>query len=409
VETYKVLAAAQLAQGKQSQAVQTHKRLLKHHPTNLDALVFLAQHYQSCDDPFSARDYVQRARQLKPTSEMLSQMAWRVHVASARHYALQGEWDRSRAEFDEADRIDPSSRESLAMLVRRSLLELKARNLDSGEEIIKKAQSCYREPTAALLALAIEATRYDLSQTAQKGFQRQLRSALKKKAHSQTAGRLCELMHAYLALDVDYRGRTGHVKLVLSYVRRCGRVQWQEEDLRDVCRFLDELGSDDDDRSLNNLLEKLARKGLKQFPGSALFHLLVGQAEIRKGPLECDRRLAHQCFERTLELTKNVKDPEHETYAQRAKLKISFLEEMGLDEPPRPRGRVPGVPFGAFPPSGFGPQDILEMIGEMCESMGIDPEDLLEDFAGEEDTEPPRIPRSSSRRRKRRRGRARSD
>jgi tetratricopeptide (TPR) repeat protein len=406
--TYRDLTTVQLCQGKTAQAVKTNQRLLKHHPNDLDALLFLAHHYQSCDDPFSARQYVERARRLKPTSTEISKLMWWMFVASARHYAVQGEWDKSRAQFDEADRLDPSSRESLAMLVRRGLMELKARNLDLGEKLIQQAKDSCKEPSAALLALAIESIRYDLTRTAQNGFQRQLQSALKKRVHSQTAGKLCELMTAYLAMDVDYQGQHRHVASVLAYVRRCSRVQWQEQDLHHVCRFLDELVSGRDDRELNRVLEKLAVKGRKKFPEHAFFHLMVGESEIRKGPIKCDRRLAHRCFQQTLELTKHLKDAEHESFAGRAKRKISLLEEAGLDPPPLPpRMPTPRDIFGGKSPADVGPEGILEMISEMCESMGIDPEDLIPDFEDEVESEPAH--RTPPRRHKRQRRRARNE
>jgi tetratricopeptide (TPR) repeat protein len=403
--TYVALAGVQIRQENDAQAAQTYKRLLKHHPDHLDALLFLVRFYESRDDPFSAREFVERARRLKPTNTEISALMWRTLVASARHDAIQGKWDEARAHFDEADRLDPSQRESLGILVRRGLMELKARNLDMGEKLIQQAKDSCKEPSAALLALAIESIRYNLTKTAQKGFERQLQAALKKKVLSQTAGEVCELMAAYLATDVDYPGRHHHVASVLAYVRRCGRVKWREEDLHRVCLFLDVLIYEDRgyDRELAHLLEKLAVKGRKKFPQHALFHLLAGESELRKGPLKCDRRFAHRCFQQTLELAKQHKDSEHESLAGRAKDKISFLEEVGLDQPPRPRLPFRGGAFDGISPADLSPDSLLAMISEMCESMGVDAEDLMPEFVDEDESEPARKTRPQKRKRQRRR------
>ncbi|MFW6125335.1 MAG: tetratricopeptide repeat protein [Pirellulales bacterium] len=178
---YQSLAQAQLDWDQSEEAAETYRRLLERFPDDVDALKFLARHYQKRDDCFAALEYARKAHRLKPANPEIIELVWASHVGTARHHALRKEWERGRQAFAAADRVKPSAQDAYYLLARKALFELKARNFDLGEELVERAKGQNGEPTPALLVLAIESTRYDLSRTARSGFQRQWKAALKNR------------------------------------------------------------------------------------------------------------------------------------------------------------------------------------------------------------------------------------
>ena len=286
------------------------------------------------------------------------------------------------------------------MLVRKAVFEFKAGQFGLGHKWADQAKSELEEPTPVLMMLAIESRRYGLARQYCQRFEQQWRSALRSKCRSQTAGRMCLVLAAYLAVGFDYRGRFAHVRHVLAYVRRCSRVKWKVEDLWHACGFVDlvlEQGKDDGFGS-EELLEKLVSKGRKRFSDCAFFHYLAGRLEMREGPLYCDRRRARACFEQALEAAKGSSDPLDAKLAKEAKRCLLLLEE--------------GPPASPFDTAGAydeeydehdeydgeedeGPDDPLDVFARACASMGVDPEDVL-DEAGREMPGGPRHHRRKS-------------
>ena len=400
LDVYKSLAALQLAGEQPEQAAETFCRLLERCPENLDALLFLAKHHAMRDEPLLSRPYALRALRLKPTSREIVQTAWSAHVGAARCFALKTQWDEGRREFEAADAVDPSARDKYYLLARRAIFELKARNLDLGEELVQRAQDRAHQPAAALFVLAVESIRYNLTGTARKGFERQWKSALKKRCSGGAAGQMCAIMTSYLIVDVDYPRRFDHLKHLLAYVRRCSRVKWEAEDLRQVCLFLDATSDRPELAYTLTLLDKCVRKGIGKFPNVPLFALLAGKVEMAKGPVECNRPYAIECFEQALELAKQSNDPESAYVIEQAQRQLTFLGEIGS----RPLFYDPHdyddeedeyyedeIPFAVPPPhadfdgngdsfSGVPPRRVFEMFAEACESMGFDPEEVMHDL-----------------------------
>jgi len=405
LSAYEALAAAQTAWQQPEETAETNRRLLERFPDNLEALLFLARHHIARDEPLHSREYALRAHRLRPSNQEIVRLLWSAHVGSARHCALQKQWEKGRAEFEAADKLDPSAQEAYHLLARKAVFELKACNFELGEELVERAQGQAEEPAPALLVLAIEATRYDLSRPPRTSFDRQWKAALKRKCRSETAGLMCAAMRAYLIMEVGYPGRWDHVKHLVAYLRRCTRVKWRAGDLRNVCAFLDALTDRPGFSNEVLLLEKLVRKGLKKFPDDATFHVLAGELEIARGPVRCNRRYARRCFERALELAKRSNDPGMADVVERAKAKLTFLEEVELDPDYDDDEDYDDNPFAGPPPGGFfdpeldgfahgAPGNLFSMFLEACAQMGLDPEEVLDEMATEA---PFRVPGPSRR------------
>lgn len=407
---YESLAEAHVAWKQSEQAAETYRRLLGHFPEDFEALRFLAVEHQRRDEPFEAREYALRARRLKPLDRTVEDLVWSVHVASARHYALNNEWDRGRAEFEAAEEIIPQNTEPYHLLVCKAAFEFKAGELGLGHRLVDGARTEAGEETVVLLDLFIQAIRYALPKVVAAEFEHRWITALKKKCSSRAAGGMCKILTAYLLTEIDYSDRAEHVGRLLGYLRRCSRVKWQAEDLRNVCGFLDavyssdelcdELSDKDDDEFwdldelVDELLEKFVRKGRKAFPEQPYFQYLTGELEIRKGPIECNRPYARHCFQRALEFAKNLAAEDGEV-VEGAKRRITFLEEMGLDADAEYAGPPPPHFFddgdGPFfdeddefcsdddvPSPNVSPRTLFGMFTAACESMGLDPEDVLD-------------------------------
>ena len=395
LSAHQSLARAQMGWKQPEKAAETYRRLLDHFPENLDSLLFLARYHLSRDEPFQAQDYVVRARQLKPLDKAIREMAWTVHIASARHWALKKEWEKGRAEFEAAEKIDSEHQGEYHVLARRAIFELKASNLGLGQRLIDQALSKTDEPAPVLLVLAIESVRYGMLKQFTADFEQWWTKSLKKRRLSSTAGRMCKTLTTHMMTSVDYPGQSTHVEQLMAYVRRCSRVKWQVDDLRDVCGFLEAVFVQKESDDVGKLLEKYARKGRKVFPQCASFAYIIGELEMKKGPEECNRRHAHECFQQALELAENSGDSKDAVIVECAKRRLTLLGELGLDD----HAGFAGPPQGFFddddddepffdtddnydePFFDGSPGKLFDTFVKMCVSLGIDPSEIMDEAA----------------------------
>jgi hypothetical protein len=260
------------------------------------------------------------------------------------------------------------------MVARKAALELKADCPAAARSLIEEAQEALPEPTALWLAMTIEAIRFDLPDKETWLYEKRWRDALKRRCRSETAGRLCELLHSHLAQAEPYDGCQEHTQDLRKYIRRCSRVKWQEEDLRHVCEFVRTVEDE-------ALLAKLVKRGLQTFPQAAFLHLHAGDLEIKKGPFLCDRDKATRYLEQAIQLGTASGDPRDLSYVEAAKEASSFLEDHEApshfyddDEDDEEDGKfddlmdaLEGVPRGF----------VLSMIDGFCEQAGLDPEFVM--------------------------------
>jgi tetratricopeptide (TPR) repeat protein len=380
------------------QAADVARRLLASFPEDFDALMFLAAHHHRRDEPSEALDYVRLARALKPLDRSAANLEWILHVASARLHARAKRWEEGRVAFRAAEALQPAQSATFSFLAKRAVFELKARQADLGESLIEQAKAKLVEPTPLWLALQVEAVRYGLSKAHKDRFTGLWKAALKAKCRSETAGELASLLAAHMEADVQYTGRAGHVEDVVDYLRRTTKVKYRREDLREVCKFLDLLPDE------ASLLEKMVRRGLKEHPSCPYFLYMIAELEIRKGPLRCDRRLALERLEKARELAQASSDPGDAALLPTIKERLTMMAEVTEGPAGLPFG-VPGggpLPFGlpSMPDPADMPPQLLDMFREICEQMGVDPDDLdADDF--NEMLPPPRPRRPGPKRKKR--------
>ena len=142
--------------------------------------------------------------------------------------------------------------------------------------------------------MAIEARRFQLSKAAIGRAEARWAGELKKKVLGETAGALGDLLGAFLAGKIDYPGRDKHVGQVADYLRRTTRIKYTREDLTHACGFLGGVPKE------RELLEKLAKRGIKLFPDAPQFPLMLGSLEMEKGPYGADLRLARRHLDAAL-------------------------------------------------------------------------------------------------------------
>ena len=223
-----------------------------------------------------------------------------------RDLAIKGRWDEGRAAFEAAERLRPDESRGLHFRARRAVFELKAGQAERAEALIAEALQALPEATPLWLALLIELIRYKLPKPDCERFEARWTTALPKKVRSETAGTLAELMGSFVGGEIDYTGRTGHLKEVLGYLRRTTRIKYEHDDLARACSLLGLLPKEAD------LFEKLVKRGIKLFPNSPLFLTLSGTLELKKGPFGGGNfRLARDQFEKALERAEASSDPQN--------------------------------------------------------------------------------------------------
>jgi tetratricopeptide (TPR) repeat protein len=320
------------------------RRCLASFPQDLEALRLLIEHHRRRDEPEKMLPYVEQARKIQPLE---TKLAWDEHwtrSARARHLALSGRFDEARGELARADEVLPDLAQGYRMLARRAALEYKAGQTERAEGYVRDAHQQLGEPTALWLALSIESERYQLPPRWRRHFQDSWRVALGKKASSETAGQVAEILLGYQMSGVKYIGLAQHLADVAAYLGRTTRTKYRETDLRDACSFLQQLGSHED------LLAKLVKKGLKSFPKSSVFHCLASEQEINKGPYAASLSKARKHVETALRLTEGSTDPQDLALSAELKRRLLTFDDLA--------GAMKSMPFGG---RGRGPGANLDL------------------------------------------------
>jgi tetratricopeptide (TPR) repeat protein len=293
-------------------------------------------------------------------------------VKAARQFACRGQFDQAREELATADRLQPGRKSDYDMLARKAVLETKAGNLKAARPFIEQALEVIAEPTALWLVMTIEAIRFDLPNKETWLYEKRWQDALKRRCRGETASLMCQMLNAHLLTPPPYESCDEHVQFLLKYVRRCSRVKWQVEDLRNVCDFLDTAKE-------YSLLEKLVKRGLRSFPRAAYLHWFAAQAEIAKGPRRCDRNGALDHLQEAVRLGTSSGDPRDKDVVDAVKQAQTFLSDVSLgddddDDDYDDEGNfddlmddLKGIPRNV----------ILGMIQGHCKQMGLDPEVVM--------------------------------
>ncbi|MFV1967656.1 MAG: tetratricopeptide repeat protein [Pirellulaceae bacterium] len=323
---YRALAELHEKAEQPEKVAAAYQRLVQHAPDDFDALRHLAEYYLEEDNPVRAQPFAEQARRAKPLDRQATELMGATHVAAARYYALQGEFDRGRAELQAADALIPERRADYDMLGRKAALETRAGAADAARELIEQAQESLVEPAPLWLVMTIEAVQYELPKEEAWLYEKRWTDALKRRGQGVTAGAMCRLVLAYLETRGARRAWAEYQESLVAYVKRCARVKWRPEDLRDVCVLLMELQELD-------LLRKYVRKGLKKFRDIAIFHALDGLLEIGRGPSRCNHDKARTSLQAAVELAEQSNDPRDQKAMEFARLSLTLLDELA-NRPP---------------------------------------------------------------------------
>jgi tetratricopeptide (TPR) repeat protein len=365
--TYELMLAVYQEWDQPDRAEAAARRLLEAFPDHLEGLLFLTRHHYRREEADRALAYVLRARALKPLDESIRHLEWSVRVGLASQFAREGRWDEGRAEFAAAEALWPEESSRFRFLARESAFELKAGQDDRAEEFIRQAQGSLPEPTPLWLSLLIESARYGLPKPAHDRFEHLWQAGLAKKGKSETAGALADILGSYIAEGVAYTGKAGHIKEVLAYLKRNSRIRYRREDLALVCAFLGQH------RKETALLEKLAKRGMKNFPEAPVFYVVVAGLELAKGPFRANLGQARKHLEKALAMAQASGDPNDAAMVARIKEDLSTLEDATS-------GPL-GIPFSG--PGGMGglPRELLDAL----EGLDFDGFDDFEDDDDEDD------------------------
>jgi tetratricopeptide (TPR) repeat protein len=379
--TYRALMDAYEDWDRPDDAATVARRLLERFPDDFEAVMFLTNYHFRGQEPDPALEYAKRARALKPLDEHAIANEWAVQVLRARDLAIKGRWDEGRAAFEAAERLRPDESRGLHFRARRAVFELKAGQAERAEALIAEALQALPEATPLWLALLIESIRYELPKPDCERFEARWTTALPKKVRSETAGTLAELMGSFVGGEIDYTGRTGHLKEVLGYLRRTTRIKYEHDDLARACSLLGLLPKEAD------LFEKLVKRGIKLFPNSPLFLTLSGTLELKKGPFGGGNfRLARDQFEKALERAEASSDPQNVRLVPKIRESLSMLRDLSSSPM--------GLPFmGTGPdalPGGPGTGGFHDFLGALSGMFGGGPDD--DDFDDNFDDEPARLP-----------------
>jgi tetratricopeptide (TPR) repeat protein len=300
--TYDSLMELYDANEQPERVAATATRLLAAYPDDVAVLRRLVELHLRRDEPESALPYVERLRALQPLASELTVIESTARMSLARHFALQGHFREGREQLARAQTPVSPAPVQAGLLIRRAMLEFLAHKEEEAEGLIKQAQATFGEPVVLGLWLAIEAIRYKIAKPLQKRLQQQFKSASARKATGAAASGLAKTMLAHLSEHADYPGRAGHVTEVLAYLGRTTRTKYSEEELMEVCLFLDAAEK-------VPLLEKFVRRGVKSYPKSPFFLHQSAQLEIERGPFACDVAYAHKQLTKALELAQASQIP----------------------------------------------------------------------------------------------------
>jgi hypothetical protein len=149
-----------------------------------------------------------------------------------------------------------------------------------------------------------------------------------------------------------------------------------------VGHFLHELRETD-------LLKKYMQTGRRKFPRVAFFHWMCGEIEVDRGPRRCNRAFALKCFQRVIELAADSSDPADALLVESAKKRLTKLSQAmpsalyhddDDDDDDDEYDGNGGGPFGfQGGPIDAAPRELFNMFREMCDALGLDPDDVLRD------------------------------
>ncbi len=367
-DVYYDLARTQSDCGQHEAAEETYRQLLARFPDELDALRSIVRLLLGRDEPLSALEYALRAQHLKPLDREIAESVAMCQMGAARHHARAGRWEEGRACLAAAEAQGEGLWGLVPLYARKAAFEFKAGDLSEGRRWARQALQ-QGDPAAVSLHLLIEAERYEVADPIVLGFEREWKDGLKGRCRSAAAGGMASLLLSHLLVGSRLAGLRTYMKRVVTYLGRCRRVKWAENDLRDVCSFLEVLGEHEESHRAEELVAGFLSKGLKTFPDSPFFYFHACRREVVEGPVACDRPYARYLARRAAELAERSSTPEDKRMAEDARHLLDLLGP-GVESPrPSPSRRFGKMPSG----------DLFGRLVEMISDLGLDLDEVCEE------------------------------
>jgi len=323
-ETYQGLSMLHEKMGAPEKCATVLQRLLRQDLDHYFAHWWLATYHLGQENPHESEPHVEAVGRLKPRDSQTITLRWNQRVAMTRALTKAKQFEAARQELEQAAQSVPSGIQPYTVDILSAALEFKAKRSELGQQHLDAALTALDEPTAIWMQMSCTAARFGLPREIKKGFDDHFKKAIKKKPTSQTAGRLTEFLIPFRVGDIGFSGRATQERLVTAYLQRAKRVRWVEEDLCQVCFFL-ELDANPPARQ--ELRERLVKTGLKKFPNSAKLHFIAGSLEMEKGPDHYDIDKTERHFQRVLELAEKSVEPSEQQMVESTKHLLGVLED----------------------------------------------------------------------------------
>lgn len=403
IEPYRDLAEIHHRRGQPGEAVAVYERLLQCHPDSLDDLVALAELLVGQGRPIEAAIHARKACQLKPLDPELTQLLWRCLVESARCYGVQRKWDRSRAMLAEAAGLHLAPEEAGALPAFQAVLAFKAGDLAEARSLVWRALEQSPHPAYGLLALAVQAKRWELPTHVASELESQWESQLRKRFNSKAAGAMARLLSRARQWEGGPWAVSQYLRRAIAYIARGTKSKWDRSDLFAVCDLLasqigwleahraeaherydaeavEKVGEEAVEEvgeelfQVDNLLRGLCSRGMHLFPNTIEFPMWLGRRLLSDGPIDCDRPYARYVFQRLEALTQGAEDPALRVLHRRALDALEMLGHGYVSSRPRKRSRHGSTEIA---------YQMLARIAQYIEQLSQEDEDEEED-AGKE-------------------------
>lgn len=259
------------------QAEREANAILERWPAHVSSLLLLGMAAMKRDAFRKALKFLNRARQSDPFDNRIPEQMRRCYLLSALRRLEQGKLDLARQDYEQAEPLSESGADRSLVYCKRAALEWLAGDAAQGEAYLERALSAGTAPVAVYLQLVVELERAGVPVEVRRRFEAALSAEWKCPATAEGAMSMVTLMRALDAEEIDYPSRQDHERALQDYLRTsCKKVTFSEEQMLEICKYLEEAEA-------WRTLETLAWQGAKRFRENYRFALFVGRSHAGRG------------------------------------------------------------------------------------------------------------------------------
>ncbi len=279
-----------------SKAASVMEKLARQDPDCFEARMWLANYHLSEDEPEKSEPHVQAVKRLRPRDPRCDALTWNQQLTMVRCLTIKRKFQAAREQLEAAVQAAPVGLEPYEFDLLRAGIAFKAKDQAIAGEHLNAALAQVEDPTPLWMHMSGLSARMRVAREFKKTFDDNFKKAINSPPVSISAGRMSRFLLSIKANKANYTGRATQERLLLEYLKRSLDISWQQEDLRDVCKFLESVPR------RFALRSKLIERGLVCFPEVPHFHCWAGLLEQQSGPFLCDIHRAVDCIEKGLAL-----------------------------------------------------------------------------------------------------------